>query len=273
MHEGAAVLGEAPVYKDGSWLAEIPPFIPVHLQPIDKWGMAIRNQMLWIQGMPGEDRRCVGCHESRTGAGVPRFGQNPTVAEQRPPEKYLQPIADRVELPWDKKIQPILTAKCASCHNAQTTQYYALSRVDPATGQATEYKIPTLDLTDTPVTVVYDRRVATYASSYVSIFYPAASAMTGPGAQVQGTLPPLWGVPGSARQSKLIEKINVKAEDGTLAWPDAPMHPEDKGPEHALTPQERQMLIQVMDLGGQYYSRQNTEFTPNPNDPVGGIKY
>ena len=82
MHEGAAVLGEAPVYSDGSWLANIPPYLPVHLQPIDKFGLAIRNQRLWIQGMPGEDRRCVGCHESRTGQGVPRFGQNPTVAEQ-----------------------------------------------------------------------------------------------------------------------------------------------------------------------------------------------
>ena len=57
MHEGAAVLGDAPVYADGSWLANIPPFIPVHLQPIDKFGLAIRNQMTWIQGMPGEDRR------------------------------------------------------------------------------------------------------------------------------------------------------------------------------------------------------------------------
>ena len=83
MDEGAAVLGEAPVYPDGSWLANVPPYIPVHLQPIDKFGLSIRNQRLWIQGEPGEDRRCVGCHETRTGQGVPALGQNPTVAEQR----------------------------------------------------------------------------------------------------------------------------------------------------------------------------------------------
>jgi hypothetical protein len=276
MHEGAAILGEAPVYKDGSWQAEIPPFLPVHLQPVDKFGMSIRNQMLWIQGMPGEDRRCVGCHENRTTAGaVPRFGQNPTVAEQRPAERFLQPIADRVEHGWDK-VQKVLTAKCAGCHNGTTTQYYSMNRTDPATGQTTTYKIPTLDLSDTPVTVVYDRRVATYAASYVSIFFPAAAEMTGPGAQIVGALPPRWGVPGSARQSKLIEKVNVKAADGTQAWP-TPLHPEDKpgeaGKEHSLTPEERQMLIQVMDLGGQYYSRQNTGFVPNTNDPVSGIKY
>ena len=56
MDEGAAILGEAPVYNDGSWLADIPAYLPVHLQPIDKFGMSIRNQRLWIQGMPGEDR-------------------------------------------------------------------------------------------------------------------------------------------------------------------------------------------------------------------------
>ncbi len=66
MFEGAAVLGEAPVFADGSWLANIPPYLPVHLQPIDKFGLAIRTQSLWIQGMPSDDRRCVGCHESRT---------------------------------------------------------------------------------------------------------------------------------------------------------------------------------------------------------------
>ena len=113
MFEGAAVLGEAPVFQDGSWLANAPPYIPIHLQPIDKFGLAIRNQQLWIQGMPGEDRRCVGCHESRTGQGVPAFGQNPTVAEQHGAgETFTEAIADRTEFPWDKKVQPILDAKC-----------------------------------------------------------------------------------------------------------------------------------------------------------------
>src|SRR5438445_750764 len=60
MHEGAAIVGEAKVQNDGSWLANIAAYVPVHLQPIDKFGLAIRSQGLWMQGMPGEDRRCVG---------------------------------------------------------------------------------------------------------------------------------------------------------------------------------------------------------------------
>jgi hypothetical protein len=29
-------------------------------------------------------------------------------------------------------------------------------------------------------------------------------------------------------------------------------------------------LIRVIDMGGQYYSRQNTDFQPYANDPLGG---
>jgi hypothetical protein len=295
MFEGAAVLGEAPVFADGSWLADVPPYIPIHLQPIDKFGLAIRNQQLWIQGMPGEDRRCVGCHESRTGQGVPAFGQNPTVAEQHGPEEFVEPIAQRTEFPWDLKVQPILDAKCVQCHNSSTTSYYYMTRTDPVTGAQTTYKIPTLDLSSTPVTAYYDRKVATWPASYVSIFYPATLSMgdstgkiTVTGAapcKQNGLLPadnggppgctPWWGIPGSARASALTEKLNLHGivggqPDGSTAWPVSthPLHPEDQGV--TLTDDERKTLaVYPMDLGGQYWARQNTGFVPYTNgDPV-----
>lgn len=271
MHEGAAILGEAKVYADGSWLADIPPYIPVHLQPIDKFGLSIRSQGLWIQGMPGEDRRCVGCHESRTGQGVPRFGQNPTVAEQNKAQQFLQPIDQRVaqgEFGWDTKVQPILTAKCAGCHNSSTTTYYELTRTDPVSGVATTYKIPYLDLSDTPITVYYDRQVKAYPASYVSIFYPAAMEMGMGNTTVTGKVPPKWGIPTNARGSALPAKLNIKAADGSFAWDIAthPQHPEDKGT--TLTDDERRTIIVPIDLGGQFYARQNTGFVPFNNDPV-----
>jgi hypothetical protein len=273
MFEGAAVLGEAPVFSDGSWLAKVPPYLPLHLQPIDQYGLAIRNQQLWIKGMPGESRRCVGCHESRTGQGVPAIGQNPTRAEQQGPQIFTEAIADRTEYPWDAKVQPILNAKCISCHNGTTTTYYSLTRSDPVTGVVTTYQIPALDLTDTPVTVYYDKSVRTWPASYVSIFYPATlDMMDGAGMYtITGTVPPKWGIPGSARASKLTQKLNLHGTDGSTAWPLAtnPLHPEDKGV--TLTDVERKTLaVYPMDLGGQYYARQNTGFMPYPaaSDPV-----
>jgi hypothetical protein len=109
----------------------------------------------------------------------------------------------------------------------------------------------------------------------VSIFYPATLSMGGMGGPtvVSGKLPPLWGIPEDARNSVLIQKLNVAAADGTTAWPVSaqPFHPEDKGIN--LTADERQMLIRTMDLGGQYWSRQNTGFVAFNHDPTAGQQY
>jgi hypothetical protein len=278
MFEGAAVLGEAPVFPDGSWLANVPPYIPLHLQPIDQYGLAIRNQQLWIQTMPAEQRRCIGCHESRTGQGVPVF-QGQTAAEQAAGNPSASQVADfteaipnRTEFPWNTKVQPILDANCVSCHNSSTTSYYFMSRTDPITGQIATYKIPTLDLSSTPVTVYYDRSVATWPASYVSVFYPATLSMAGDGDStgtitVTGTVPPNYGVPGSARASVLTQKVNLHGADGSSAWQTA-FHPEDVG--GSLTDAERKTIaVYPMDLGGQFWARQNTGFVPFTNgDPV-----
>jgi len=289
MDEGAAILGEATVEGDGSWLAEIPPFLPVHLQPIDKWGMAIRNQRLWIQGMPGEDRRCVGCHEQRSGIGAPSLGQNPTVAEQRQAQQFIQPIADRTELPWaldltqypDAKaktvVQDLLDKKCVSCHSGGANdpfagKSYTVTSTTPSTGASQTHVIPYLDLSNRPITVVYDRKVATYPASYVSLFFPATMELGMGNAKPVGDIPPKWAIVGDARESQLIKKMNVKAADGTFAYGVPTMHPEDKG--ITLTDDERAILVRSIDLGGQFYSRQNTGFVPFAGDPVApGLKY
>jgi hypothetical protein len=290
MDEGAAILGEVNVHNDGSWLAEIPPYVPVHLQPIDKFGMSVRNQRLWIQGMPGESRVCGGCHESRTGYNLPGAGQNPTAASTIGPQNFFASVQDRMaipatittgnatvgEYPWDKRIQPLLDAKCASCHNGTTNgnkpqEYYTFSHTAAGATMPMMYPIPRLDLSSTEVTAYYDRKVQKWPASYVSIFFPATISMSmGMGGSVQGNVPPSWGVPEAARESVLIEKLNVQAADGSYAWDIAthPMHPEDVNV--TLTPDERALLIRSMDLGGQFYSRANADsYVPAGNDAVG----
>jgi len=298
MAEGAAILGEAKVNSDGSWLAEVPPYVPMHLQPIDRYDMAIRSQTTWIQGMPGESRVCGGCHEDRTSAVHPS-DQQLTIAAGKDPQKFNVAIAERVEYPWYKanpgyetnEIQALLTAKCAGCHNGtmngdKPQEFYTVSMTDEATGEMTMYQIPRLDLTDTPITVTYDRRTATYPMSYVSLFYPAVldMEMGQEGAMIEGTVPPRWAIPSDARHSKLIEKLNVTAEsDATdYAWELGTEIPPDdnKGTvaglhvDHAavagLTREELVKLIRAIDMGGQFYARQNTQFVPYTNDPVGG---
>lgn len=80
---------------------------------------------------------------------------------------------------------------------------------------------------------------------------------------VTGDVPPMWVTPGSARGSRLIEALNMPAEDVAtdLAWTGTrgvavgPMHPEDVGV--TLTREERLTLARMADLGGQYYTRWN----------------
>ncbi len=91
-------------------------------------------------------------------------------------------------------------------------------------------------------------------------------------AKPTGDIPPKWAIVNNARESILIKKLNVKAADGTFAYGAPAMHPEDKGV--TLTDEERLTLIRSIDVGGQFYSRQNTGFVPFSGDPVAaGQKY
>jgi hypothetical protein len=300
MAEGAAVLGEARVEADGSWLAEVPPYVPMHLQPVDRFDMAIRSQTTWIQGMPGESRVCGGCHEDRTKL-VNSADQMLSIAAGNGPQRFNLAVAERTEYPWWKattagnpnEIQALLDQRCVSCHNGTTNgngpqEYYRVSMTDALSGEETAYyDIPRLDLSSTEITVTYDNDEQTLPVSYVSLFYPAALEMEmGDGAMISmGTVPPRWAVPSDARGSKLIEKLNVTAENNTseYAWAlGTPIEPDDNGAtvaggvhtDHAavagMTRAELVKLIRLIDMGGQYYSRQNTDFQPYANDPVGG---
>jgi hypothetical protein len=301
MAEGAAILGEARVNADGSWMAEVPPYVPMHLQPIDRYDLAIRSQTTWIQGMPGESRVCGGCHEDRTSA-VRATDQQLTIAAGKDPERYNLPITERTEYPWAyandagnvNEIQGILNARCVQCHNTTTNgdkpqEFYTVTMTDTVEGEMEEtYMIPRLDLSDTPIAVTYDGEVATYPSSYVSLFYPAALAMEmGDGAMVEGVIPPRWAVPSDARHSKLIEKLNItsEADPADYAWTlGTVIEPDENGGTVAggvhedhiktyvpeMTRDEVVKLIRAIDMGGQFYARQNTNFQPFTSDPVGG---
>jgi hypothetical protein len=297
MAEGASLIGEAKVEADGSWLANVPPYIPMHLQAVDEFDLAIRNETTWIQGMPGEDRVCGGCHEDRTQPSLPG-GQAITNARGRGPEDFMTPVQSRTEYPWaaandpmnKNQIQTLLNARCVSCHNEKTNgsgpqEFYTVAAMNQVTGDSYSYMIPRLDLTDRAITVTYDRQTHAWPASYVSIFYPAALEMEmSKGAEVTGTVPPKWGVPSDARHSALIEKLNVTStlQPDTYAWPlgEAFANGDIAGgtrSDHAkmagLTREEVRMLIRAFDMGGQYFARQNTGFKPFNNDPVAGKKY
>jgi len=268
MAEGAAIVGEALVRPDGSWEASVPSLLPYHLQAVDEYGLAIRNQRLWIQANPGEERRCGGCHASRSENILPSAGAT-TLAQQAGPEDFVRPISERMELPWyaaadnygtpHTNVQDLFNAKCVSCHSGGAGDPFAGMtydvEVEAEDGTLTTYTIPVLDLSDTPMTVYYDMEVVTYPASYISLLY--ASSMMGDTTVLGGVAPIEWMRPSDARGSRLIEAVNAVSElDGSWAY-EGGGHPEDVGVD--LTRDERMMLIRAADLGGQYYSRRNVD--------------
>ncbi len=62
--EKERVVGYGPVGADGSFCVKVPANRSLHMQTLDENGMAIVNQRTWVQVMPGEHRRCTGCHGS-----------------------------------------------------------------------------------------------------------------------------------------------------------------------------------------------------------------
>jgi hypothetical protein len=250
--------------------------------------------------MPNESRICGGCHENRTQTINPT-DQQLTIAAGKSPEAMNRPIAERIEYPWDyandaqnpNEIQAMLTAKCATCHNETTNgngpqETYTISETDPASGMATGtmYIVPRMDLSDRPILVNYDNEEREWPASYVSLFYPAALQMgeVMDAEVTAGTVPPMWAIPSDARNSVLIEKLNITAVGSTTeyAWPlgaafSDPTVAGQSRTDHALangmTRDEVVKLIRAIDMGGQFYARQNTQFVPFNNDPIAGTQY
>jgi hypothetical protein len=261
------------------------------LQAVDEFDLAIRNQTTWIQGMPGEDRVCGGCHERRT-EGFNPSDQQLSDAFGAGPEDFMIPVMERTEYPWayandaanPNQIQTLLDAKCASCHNETMNgnvaqEFYTITTSEGTAGDAYSVPIPRLDLTSRPIEVYYDMEIKAWPASYVSLFYPAALEMEMDAVEVMGTLPPAWAIPSDARGSALIEKLNVTSvnDPARFAWTlgEAFSNPGIAGgtrthhaEEVGLTREELTMLIRVIDMGGQFYARQNSAFEPFGSDPL-----
>jgi hypothetical protein len=110
--ESKRILGETKVESDGSAAIIVPARTPLYLQLIDSLGCVIQSMRSWMTLQPGERFDCYGCHEDKNNAPPPTG-----TAIARTP-KALEPFYD---LPggyfhFPEVIQPILDAKCVSCH-------------------------------------------------------------------------------------------------------------------------------------------------------------
>lgn len=269
-HEGAAVLGVAEVQDDGSWAALIPANVPVHVQPVDVFGLSLLNEPVWFSAGPGESRFCGGCHESRVDTTIVQPGITQAVA--RGPFDLLAtaPRASRVTttptrdatvgVPWDTTLQAIFDAKCVSCHNGvpgPANPSWTIS--DPETGASFSWAF---DLRGGAATYgIGDEMFSGYSASHLSLMGPDMMELEDAGLVITGEIP-IYVEPGNARESLLIQKLNpvqqFPTQDmGNRAFDVGEFPPHAAAVGQELTADEYYQLILMADNGGQFYSREN----------------
>jgi hypothetical protein len=268
--DGQSRYGEVPVYPDGSFAAKVPANVPLHMQLVDKFAMSAASEDIWLSGRAGEQRFCGGCHEDR--AKTTLISPGSIEAVQRGPLDLDRPRAERVSMdfsyekvrgvPWDLALQKIFDAKCVSCHDGTPKPGNRSFTVTDMTLGTTQTF--TFDLRGQAVKLlVGERNDYDYPASYVSLI---GLGMELGENQVTITtadgLPlPTFVAPGSAKGSLVIQKLNPPQRFPTIdmgirAFPGT-AHPADVAPELALTADEYYLLILNIDMGAQFFFREN----------------
>jgi hypothetical protein len=118
------------------------------------------------------------------------------------------------------------------------------------------------DLTGKPLPVtVGEKMTGAFTASYLSVM--GIGELLGEDAvSISGT-PFAFAKGGAARDSTIIQKLNPPQRDPVVdatvrRWPGAAVHPVDVGGTE-LTPDEYYLLGLGIDMGGQFYSRENKD--------------
>ena len=284
MFEGQASLGVAPVRRDGSWLATVPANVPLAVQAIDVFGMALLPEPVWISGGKGEARVCGGCHEARDSSTVidpgltdaaatgptpmlgdkTRFQRVTAAADLADPNVISTAAGGKaagheklVGMAWDKAIQPIF-AKCTGCHDGTAgaaNPSYTIT--DPLTGQSATWTF-NLTAANVPLVVGGMDLAGGWPASYFSIAGPDMEAIEEANLVISGDFK-VYAKPQNARESILLQKVNPtqlfpEPNTSRRAFTSAP-HSQGKYTE--LTPTEFYKLILMADHGVNYYAREN----------------
>lgn len=107
------IIGEAPVYEDGSAAFEAPAMQPLYFQLIDAEGRMVQTMRSWSTLMPNETFNCIGCHEDKNTA-ISDPDKRP-MAEVKPLDPFYD-ISGKL-FRYTEIIQPILDNRCVKCHN------------------------------------------------------------------------------------------------------------------------------------------------------------
>lgn len=111
--DGRRMLGEVPVFPDGSATFKIPANTPIALQPLDENGAAVQLMRSWFVGMPGESESCIGCHETQNDVSPGKK----TEARNAVPVDIAPFYGPERPYSFEGEMQPVLDKFCVGCHD------------------------------------------------------------------------------------------------------------------------------------------------------------
>ena len=269
--DGASLYGEVPLQSDGSFKVQLPANTPVHMQLIDKFALSLANEDIWVSGRGGEERTCGGCHENRSEPSAIQPGQ--TLAAGLAPANLDVPRAQRSSttftygnvrgVPWDLAIQPIFDAKCVSCHDGDATKPWnpQFTVMDNTTGTMQTF---TFDLSGKNLDIIVgERMTGAFTASYISLF-GLGELLGDDNVTISAPIGAFaFAKPADAAHSDGIKRLNPMQrfpalDPGTRFVAGGPVHPTDMGGME-LTPDEYYLLGLSIDMGGQFFSRENKD--------------
>ena len=110
------VIGTVEIEKDGSADFLAPAEEVLFFQLLDENYNEIQRMRSVVQLQNGEQRSCIGCHESRLSTPEGAL----TLASKNPGQTLAAPPWGAGPFWYEKAVQPILDRKCVECHTAQT---------------------------------------------------------------------------------------------------------------------------------------------------------
>jgi hypothetical protein len=113
------IYGIAKVHEDGSAYFTVPAKENIFFQALDEDFMALQEMASFINMMPGENRSCIGCHETRHR--VPGTASGPSMALNHPAQELAPQPGDSGPrmVDFTADVQPILDKHCVSCHDGR----------------------------------------------------------------------------------------------------------------------------------------------------------
>ncbi|MDR1381804.1 MAG: hypothetical protein LBJ47_10060 [Tannerella sp.] len=107
------IIGTAPIEDDGSVNFVAPSGIALHFQLLDENQRALQTMKSFTGVQPGEQRGCLGCHESHTRTvNVSQMGK----ALRRPPSAVKPVPWKDISVGYERYVQSALDNYCLRCH-------------------------------------------------------------------------------------------------------------------------------------------------------------